>query len=339
MPIKFLLLPLLLLTFSENIFSQDSTDLMNQLVNQTEKNKINYAENTFKYTRVVDGHSVENLPKKVLDVRISHRFDPVNSGIYNFFGLDVAVMRLGFDYGVSNNFMIGVGHSVYQKTYDGFFKWRILRQSTGAVNMPITLSFVPTVAVNTLRQFDSGKTTFSDRVSSVFQLLIARKFSETFSLQLMPTFIHADNISFNHPKQNIIAIGIAGTQKVSKRMNVNVEYYYQLPDDQAPVAPALPTESSRNAWTVCARLRNVVRCLRRSTISAPIRRSHSFASRATRSARTACECSRTPATYSKRGVRAKPPPAKCHGISAMCSPPGRVSYRKIQNANIGEGSI
>ncbi|MGN6194327.1 MAG: DUF5777 family beta-barrel protein [Ginsengibacter sp.] len=236
MPIKFLLLPILFFVFSEQAFCQDSTDIMNQLINQSENNKIHYAENTFKYTRVVDGHSVENLHKKVLDVRISHRFDPINSGIYNFFGLDVAVMRLGFDYGISNNFMIGVGHSVYQKTYDGFFKWRILRQSTGAVNMPITLSFVPTIAVNTLMQFDSVKTSFQDRVSSVFQLLIARKFSETFSLQLMPTFIHADRISFNHIKQNIVAIGIAGTQKVSKRMNVNVEYYYQLPEDQAPGA-------------------------------------------------------------------------------------------------------
>jgi hypothetical protein len=52
----------------------------------------------------------------------------------------------------------------------------------------------------------------------------------------MPTFIHADRISFNHIKQNIVAIGIAGTQKVSKRMNVNVEYYYQLPEDRAPGA-------------------------------------------------------------------------------------------------------
>jgi uncharacterized beta barrel domain-containing protein DUF5777 len=236
MPVKLLLICILIFSFSGNIFSQDSTDLMNQLINQGESNKIHYIENTFKYTRVVDGHSVENLHKKVLDVRISHRFDPINSGIYNFFGLDVAVMRLGFDYGITNNFMIGVGHSVYQKTYDGFFKWRILRQSTGATNMPITLSFVPTIAVNTLKQFDSVKTTFSDRVSSVFQLLIARKFSETLSLQLMPTYIHADRISFNHIKQNIIAIGIAGTQKVSKRMNVDVEYYYQLPEDQAPGA-------------------------------------------------------------------------------------------------------
>ena len=95
------------MAFCNNIFSQDSTDLMNQLVNQGEKNKIIYAQNTFKYTRVVDGHSVENLHKKVLDVRISHRFDPINSGIYNFFGLDAAVMRLGFDYGISDNFMIG----------------------------------------------------------------------------------------------------------------------------------------------------------------------------------------------------------------------------------------
>ena len=52
------------------------------------KNKTVFATSTFNYTRIVDGHSVENLPANVLDVRISHRFGPLNSGVYNFFGLD-----------------------------------------------------------------------------------------------------------------------------------------------------------------------------------------------------------------------------------------------------------
>jgi hypothetical protein len=227
---KILLTVIAVAIFCCKAFAQDSSNVLNELIRESDSNKIYYAENTFKYTRVVDGHSVVNLPAHVLDVRISHRFDPINSGPYNFFGLDAAVMRLGFDYGITNNIMIGAGHSVYQKTYDAFVKIKLLRQSTGKVEMPVTLSFVPTVAVNTLKQFDGGKTQFNDRLSYVFQLLVARQFSENFSLQLMPTFIHADNISFLHVDQNIAAIGIAATRRISKRMSINGEYYYRLND-------------------------------------------------------------------------------------------------------------
>jgi hypothetical protein len=233
--IQLLLLILLLADlFSEKISAQDTTNLINLLEKETVKDKTVYTTATFKTTRIVDGQSSENLPAHVLDVRISHRFGPVSSGAYNFFGLDNATMRLGFDYGITDNFMIGIGHSTYQKTYDAFFKIKLLRQSTGAVNMPVTVSFVPVIAINTLKQFDSVKTIFSDRTSLAYQLLIARKFSEKFALQLMPTFIHADNISFNHSKQNILAMGIGGRHRISKRVNINAEYYYQLPDTKAP---------------------------------------------------------------------------------------------------------
>ncbi len=232
--IKLLLLVILFDFFSEKIIAQDSTNLMSQLEHETEKNKTIYAVATFKTTRIVDGQSSENLPKHVLDVRISHRFGPVSSGAYNFFGLDNATMRLGFDYGITNNFMLGIGHSTYQKTYDAFFKIKILRQSTGEVNMPVTVSFVPVIAVNTLKQFSADKPDFGDRVSMAYQLLIARKFSEKLALQIMPTYIRADKISFNHIKQNIFAIGIGGRHRISKRININAEYYYQLPDSKAP---------------------------------------------------------------------------------------------------------
>ena len=238
--IKLLLVAIVLFIFSEKSIAQDTTNLMNQLEKEAAKNETIYTNATFKYTRVVDGHSVETLPAHVLDLRISHRFGPLSSGLYNFFGLDFATMRLGFDYGITNNFMIGVGHNTFQKTYDGFFKVKIFRQSSGKINMPVTVTFVSAMAVNMQkpRDFsirpDSGVN--ANRSSYVFQLLIARKFSEQFSLQIMPTFIHADNISFNHIKHNIFAIGIGSMHKISKRISVNVEYYYQLPDDKAPGA-------------------------------------------------------------------------------------------------------
>jgi hypothetical protein len=50
----------------------------------------------------------------------------------------------------------------------------------------------------------------------------------------MPTFIHADNISFYHTRPDIFAIGAAARQRLSKRINLNAEYYYQLPGMQAP---------------------------------------------------------------------------------------------------------
>ena len=65
---------------------------------------------TFKSTRLINGHSVENAAAGVLDVRISHRFGFINQGAYQLFGLDQASMRFGFDYGLSNRLMIGARH-------------------------------------------------------------------------------------------------------------------------------------------------------------------------------------------------------------------------------------
>ncbi len=240
---------LMLLTFScSKLFAQDTTDLMRQLEKQ-EPPKTNYAFATFKSTRIITGHSVENIGKGVLDVRILHRFAPLNRGIYDFFGLDIASMRLGLDYGITKNFMIGIGHSTWQKTYDAFFKLKILRQSSGARNMPVTLSFMSSIAIRTdLARKDTLNqriiTGFSDKTSYVNQLIIGRKFSPGFSLQLMPTFIfhhnridsinfytkNKDNLIYGQKRKNTVAIGIGGRLKVSKRVNITAEYYYQLPD-------------------------------------------------------------------------------------------------------------
>lgn len=233
--IKPILIVSLFLVSAEITVAQDTTNLMNELINET-NSPTTYTKSTFDYTRIVDGHSVETLPKNVLDLRISHRFGPVNSGLYNFFGLDNATMRLGFDYGITDNLMIGVGHSTFRKTYDGFLKLKVLRQSKGEVNMPVTMSILAAFSNNTLKMPDSLKTTFSDRTSSVFQLLIARKISEDFSIQIMPTFIHADKISLYHPKRDIIAIGLAARQRITKRLSLSGEYYYQLPESQSPLS-------------------------------------------------------------------------------------------------------
>ena len=216
------------------IAQTDTTDLMSQLekeVSGDDKNNTNYTTATFKSTRLIDGHTVENVGKGVLDFRISHRFGKVNGGGYDLFGLDNATMRMSFDYGITNRFMVGIGRSTFEKTYDAFFKVKLLRQSTGAKRMPLTVSYVPTVALKTLKSLDtSRKNYFSSRLFFTHQLIIARKFSEKTSLQLMPTYSHRNLVTLASEPNDLIAIGIGGRQKITRRVSLNAEYYYQLPD-------------------------------------------------------------------------------------------------------------
>jgi hypothetical protein len=222
-----------LLAANAKTFAQDSTaSLLSILEKEMEQNKdmTIYTTATFKTTRLINGHSVENVGKGVLDVKISHRFGNIGDGFYELFGLDKASMRVGFDYGLTKDVMIGVGRSTYQKTYDGFIKIKILRQSRGKKKMPITLSYVPTIALKTIH-FENPKIDnhFSSRLFYSHQLIIGRKFSDKTSIQLMPTFIHQNLVTLAAESNDIVAIGIGGRQKLSKRISINAEYYYVLP--------------------------------------------------------------------------------------------------------------
>ena len=124
-----------LMLFFYSAGAQDTTDLMSLLEKEMvpPKDLTIYTTATFKTTRLVNGHSVENVAKGVMDVKISHRFGHINEGGYELFGLDKATMRMGIDYGITRYLMVGIGRSTYQKTYDGYFKLKILRQSTDDV--------------------------------------------------------------------------------------------------------------------------------------------------------------------------------------------------------------
>ena len=230
---KLILLCCVLASLNQCVKAQnttDTTDLMDRLEIETTNSTTDYAAATFKSSRLINGHTIETLGKSVLDVKISHRFGTLNNGAYQLFGLDNATMRMGLDYGITNTLMVGIGRSTYQKTFDAFFKVKILRQSTGKKKMPVTVSYVPTFAIRTLDWGDSSqKYRFSSRVSYTHQLIIARKFSEALSLQIMPTFIHRNLSPLIAEPNDLLAIGIGGRQKLTKRTSFNVEYYYMLP--------------------------------------------------------------------------------------------------------------
>src|SRR5512145_3028371 len=161
---------------------------IDSLLNENAGN--NPVAGTFFSTRIINGHSTERMPEGQLDFRISHRFGELNQGAYNFFGLDEANIHISLEYGLTNWVMAGVGRGSYQKTYDGFLKFSLLRQTAGNNNVPVSVSWLSTMAVNTLKRNNGEKPGFWKRTVYVHQLLISRKFSKSLSLEVNPTFLH-----------------------------------------------------------------------------------------------------------------------------------------------------
>jgi hypothetical protein len=219
----------LLIILSVSVFAQD--DLMKMLEEETkDENAIDYTTATFKTTRLINGHSIENVAPGVLDFRISHRFGYISGGSYELWGLDEASMRLGFDYGLTNWWMIGIGRSTYQKQYDAFTKLKLLRQSTGSRTMPVTVSAVGSMMYKSLHFEDPARENYyTSNMYYAGQILIGRKFSEALSLQIMPSFVHYNIVPLATDPNDILALGVGGRVKLSKRTSLNVEYYYQLP--------------------------------------------------------------------------------------------------------------
>lgn len=192
----------------------------------TEKT-VNYTYATFKGTRIINGHSIETPAKKELHFLISHRFGRLNSGAYQFFGLDQATIRLGLEYGLTDKLTVGIGRSSLNKTFDGFLKYKLLRQSTGATKMPVTVGLFASTALKTLKSDNDQN--FANKLTYTYQVLIARKFNERLSVQLSPGIVHTNLVDTNKDQNDVYTVGIAARHKITKRMSVNGEYFYVVP--------------------------------------------------------------------------------------------------------------
>lgn len=212
--------------------AQDSTDLLNLLGKEEPKKE--YVYNAFKSSRVIMSHSMEMLRPGVLDFRILHRFGRINGGAYEFFGLDgPATVRLGLDYGITDNLTVGIGRSTFNKELDGFIKYRLIHQATGPKSSPVSLVLVAGSTLRTAKWGDTIKHFFSDRVAYFGQAIIGRKISEGLTLQVMPTLLHRNIVSTAADHNDLIAAGIGGRVKLTRRISLNLDYHYIINQNEA----------------------------------------------------------------------------------------------------------
>ncbi len=219
-------LTILLLLLGINAHAQD--DLLN-LLDDGDPGKKEDVSATFKTTRVVTGQSIEMNHGGVLNFVIQHRFGTINSGVYELFGLDQASIKLNLELGVTNRLNTGIARSSIGKFYEGYLKYKIVKQKKDG--FPLSIVAYSSMGLDSRRWPDPDRDNyFSSRLYYTHQLLFASRITSGTSVQVMPTLVHRNLVATQEDKNDVLIIGLGGRQKLNKRIAVNAEYYYVLPN-------------------------------------------------------------------------------------------------------------
>lgn len=207
--------------------SASGQDLLSELEKQA-PSEPTFVSSTFKSTRLVNGQTVETKGKGALEFIFAHRFGPISSGAYELYGLDQAYVRLGLEYGITDQLGVGIGRNSEDKTMDAYVRYKFLRQQDGGMPVTVTAFGIAGYKFSPRDEDATYDIQPVDRLSYVGQLLIARKFSTALSLQLMPSIVHKNAVVAAIENNNMAAIGFGGRLKVTKSVALTTEYYYRI---------------------------------------------------------------------------------------------------------------
>ena len=236
---KSLLLVFNLISFC--VFSQDD-DLLKLVEDSTYKAPSEKVYASFKTTKLVNAQTTETVAKNELDFRITHRFGNLATGgsVHTMWGFDDAQdIRYSFDYGLTNTITMGFARSKDRELLEVYGKYRFLTQTTDN-KVPVSIALYTSSGLTPMREeaFYRGvepsiEKKFIHRISYFSQLVIARKFTNWLSLEILPAYHHRNFIRAEiNPKNNkeetngLFTCGIGGRLKITKSIAIIADYYY-----------------------------------------------------------------------------------------------------------------
>jgi len=219
---KIYFIAVLFILLSNLIFAQD--DLMNML-NDPSKKEVQTVSSTFKANRMINFQTVEGPGKRTLMYWIQHRFGDLNSGFYNWYGLDGhASIKMGLEYSYDGKLSLGVNRSNTDKLFDLYAKYRLTRQTINSNAMPVSIALFTSMNINS--NVSSAEQFLHDyhRLSFVHQIMIARKFNDAISLQLSPIFVHYNYVNKATDHNDMFALAGLARFKVTRSTAIIAEY-------------------------------------------------------------------------------------------------------------------
>ncbi len=199
-------------------------DLLGILDNE-QKEIPKYTSATFKMTRIAIGHSIETRKKGILEIFVANRFWNTPETRTQSFFVDRLSSRIALEYGISDRLSIGFGGTSFDGLFDGYLKYKLVQQRDNGKGSPFSITLLQNSSYNS-NAFPSVTESFSHRLGFTSQVLIAKKFSKDFSLQIAPTFVHRASLATVDDSESHFAIGFGGRYKLGSHLSLVSEYYY-----------------------------------------------------------------------------------------------------------------
>ena len=177
-------------------------------------------ENTFFSQKLALLQTTESISKQEMLFSIMHVFGPLDAGVQEFWGLDTyANIRLGLEYGFSDDLSIGIGRSKLDKSVDLRTKYRWLRQMESG-SVPVSVAVIANTAIDTRElAYDPS---VGERLSFMGSVLVARKFNDRFSAQLAPTLTHFNLVRADQ-ENTAISVGVVSRYRYEPNRAIGLE--------------------------------------------------------------------------------------------------------------------
>lgn len=189
--------------------------------------------------RLINANTVQMLSRGILEFKVVHNFGDAGGdfgGVKNFFGLDNAAdVRIGFQYGLGRRMNLAAarykGAGPVQQLYELGIKYLVLQQADRDPRRPLSLALFANQVVTGMKAGNNTESEnaigdkFSNRLSNVLQLMIARQFGSRISLQLSPVLVHR-NFVLSYDNENLFAIGGALRLHLGGRYSLLADYFH-----------------------------------------------------------------------------------------------------------------
>lgn len=171
-------------------YGQTDSSQTSTQTDQSKSSATKPVKNTFGSIWILDNQTVMVPIKKTFELDFMHRFGTWDNGYQDFYGLFVSAnVRFGFNYVPVNKLLVGVSFTEYNLTWEGYAKYALLKQTPG--KWPLSITYYADAAYATKKGSYPHN---SDKWMFFNQLLLARKISDRFSVQVAPSVTHKNTV-------------------------------------------------------------------------------------------------------------------------------------------------
>lgn len=229
---------------SGSVFAQEDSAVTKLMSSMDGKEKqTGEATKVFYSQKLINANTVEVLKKGILEFKVVHNFGDVagkNGGAKSFYGLDGAAdVKIAFQAGLTNKLNVFLsrtkGGGNIQQLIETGLKYQFVKQMDNYPKHPVSVTLFANIVASTMKA-DTNSTpyqlgikenhydNFSDRLSQVLQLMVARRFGNI-SLQLSPTYVHTNYVVTNDQK-GMFALGGGIRLPLSKKFVLVADYFH-----------------------------------------------------------------------------------------------------------------